>query len=482
MTSTAQRVLGLSSYTAILTIITLLVSLLLPAPATAAGTISEIEPNSTTASAQAVPLDTTIQAGFRRTGDCDNTFYDCDVYRFSATHAGQLLLDLQFADTLGTSSSLRLTVQDSSGAQIYSHEVSSADYDGTRLRKFALFVGAGTFYVTLKARVSGFSTGYVWSQQPYTLSANVTPGVVETESNRTTATADVIGLGQRIAGSTFTPDCNNNFDDCDYYRLQLTSATRLRVDFRFACGLGTDRLYTLSTYDNLGTRLSSTPLYGANCDGAALRAAPISAPAGNFYVLVQSRARGIAQGIKYTLAVSGLFTTTSVPVVEGTVKVGSTLSAKLYGWKPSPTTIRYQWLRNGVAITDAKSSVYKLTIADAGKKISVKITALKAGFVSVGKVSVQKAVPLLTLTTATPTISGTSTVGSTLRANPGAWGPSPVTFRYAWLRDGVAITGATSQSYTLVRADRGKQVRVKVVGSKTGYKSVAKYSASRFIR
>lgn len=56
--------------------------------------------------------------------------------------------------------------------------------------------------------------------------------------------------------------------------------------------------------------------------------------------------------------------------------------------------------------------------------------------------------------TSSPAISGTYSIGSVLTCAPGAWtGTAPVTPSYQWLRDGVAIGGATASTYTLVSAD-----------------------------
>lgn len=74
-----------------------------------------------------------------------------------------------------------------------------------------------------------------------------------------------------------------------------------------------------------------------------------------------------------------------------------------------------------------------------------------------------------TLLSATPTISGTPYVGSTLTASPGTWKPSPVTFTYQWLRGGAPIAGATASSYTLVGGDSGHSVSVSVTGFEVGY-------------
>ena len=71
--------------------------------------------------------------------------------------------------------------------------------------------------------------------------------------------------------------------------------------------------------------------------------------------------------------------------VNGTKKVGQTLTVSATPWLAGsyPTTratMSYQWLRNGVAITGATGSTYKLTSADKGKKVSVKATARRYGY------------------------------------------------------------------------------------------------------
>ena len=76
-----------------------------------------------------------------------------------------------------------------------------------------------------------------------------------------------------------------------------------------------------------------------------------------------------------------------------------------------------------------------------------------------------------TAATGKPAISGTATVGSTLTAARGTivdtdGVPAESTFTYQWIRvDGsseIAISGATSSTYTLVGVDAGKKLRVRV--------------------
>jgi len=69
-------------------------------------------------------------------------------------------------------------------------------------------------------------------------------------------------------------------------------------------------------------------------------------------------------------------------------------------------------------------------------------------------------------------------VGKKLTADPGAWGPGEVALSYQWYRAGAKIAKATSSTYKLVAADRGKKITVKVTGTKPGYTTVSKTSVA----
>jgi hypothetical protein len=181
-----------------------------------------------------------------------------------------------------------------------------------------------------------------------------------------------------------------------------------------------------------------------------------------------------------TAAVTAPKTLTAVPTptVSGSAKVGSTLTASAGTWSPSPVALAYQWKRSGATIPGATASTYKAVTADAGKTLSVTVTGSKTGYTTASRTSAATAtVTGGVLTTAVPTISGTASVGSTLTASPGTWGPSPVTLTYQWRRAGAVISGATAATYTAVAADAGAALSVSVKGTKTGFTSVTKTSA-----
>ena len=86
--------------------------------------------------------------------------------------------------------------------------------------------------------------------------------------------------------------------------------------------------------------------------------------------------------------------------------------------------------------------------------------------------------------TASPTISGTAKVGSTLTANDGTWSNSPASFAYQWQRcasDGTScgdITGASSKTYVPVTGDVGHALRVVVTATNSDGHSAATSGAT----
>jgi hypothetical protein len=170
-------------------------------------------------------------------------------------------------------------------------------------------------------------------------------------------------------------------------------------------------------------------------------------------------------------------TTTPVPTISGSAVVGSTLSAVAGTWVPATDSFTYIWKRGLTVISGASSSSYVVQTADAGQVITVTVTGVKAGYISVSKVSTATVAVVSPFTTAlVPTISGSLTVGSTLTVVTGSWLPAP-TFAYVWKRNGVAISGATASTYRLVASDLGMRITVEVTGTASRYVPTMKSSA-----
>ncbi|MGC3994299.1 MAG: hypothetical protein QM779_09370 [Propionicimonas sp.] len=164
------------------------------------------------------------------------------------------------------------------------------------------------------------------------------------------------------------------------------------------------------------------------------------------------------------------------PTVSGTARIGVTLTAKPGAWDPA-ASLAYQWLVDGVDVTDATSSTFVPRVGDLGKVVAVRVTGSREGYQAVTKVSAptSKVRPLLSLSTKKPKILGTPRIGVTLTAKPGSW-TRGTTFSYQWLVAGVAVAGATQAKFVPDASALGLRVTVQVTGSKAGYTTTTKAS------
>ena len=177
---------------------------------------------------------------------------------------------------------------------------------------------------------------------------------------------------------------------------------------------------------------------------------------------------------------------TGAPTISGTAQVGETLTADTSGIADADgltnVAYSYQWVANGgtsdTDIAGATDSTYILVAADAGRTIKVQVSftddaanaeSLTSAATATVSFAVQQQVANSPATGA-PTISGTAQVGETLTADTSAIadadGLTNVSYGYQWVaNDGTNdtdISGATGSTYTLVAADEGKTVKVRV--------------------
>lgn len=80
------------------------------------------------------------------------------------------------------------------------------------------------------------------------------------------------------------------------------------------------------------------------------------------------------------------------------------------------------------------------------------------------------------LATAKPKLVGAKKVGKKLRVVRGSWGPGSLHFSYRWYRNGHRIAGAAKSTYRLTWADWRKNITVKVVATKPGYRKAVRTS------
>jgi Carboxypeptidase regulatory-like domain len=170
---------------------------------------------------------------------------------------------------------------------------------------------------------------------------------------------------------------------------------------------------------------------------------------------------------------------TKAPELTGTPALGETLSCSQGSWENSPTSYAYKWLRDGVEIAAQTASTYVVVVADEGHGISCEVTATNTAG-STSSTSNVLTVASKPANTKVPEVTGTPVVGETLSCSTGSWSGTPVpTLSYKWLRDGVAIAGATISTYKLQAADEGHNVACEVTATNTaGEKSATSNSVS----
>ncbi|MBE2315655.1 S8 family serine peptidase [Solirubrobacter sp. CPCC 204708] len=165
------------------------------------------------------------------------------------------------------------------------------------------------------------------------------------------------------------------------------------------------------------------------------------------------------------------------PVVSGSAQRGQTLVGTLGTWTGADTAYDYQWQRSTdgttwTNISGATRLTYELAAGDVGAAVRLRVTGTNpdgtAAAMSTPTATVPAAPPV---NTSAPTISGTAKRGSILQGTSGTWSGIGNGWTYQWQRstdNGTtwsSIEGATRTTYTLVAADVGAIVRLRVTAA-----------------
>ncbi|HEY3339329.1 MAG TPA: M12 family metallo-peptidase [Propionicimonas sp.] len=179
-----------------------------------------------------------------------------------------------------------------------------------------------------------------------------------------------------------------------------------------------------------------------------------------------------------TAAVSPGALKAGTPAVSGTPRIGVTLTAKTGTWT-SGTTFTYQWLVAGKVVPGSSAPTFVPRASDKGKRVAVKVTGTKPGYTTATRSSKSssKVRPLQSMRTSAPKVSGKAKVGATLKAKPGKW-TSRAKLTYEWLVGGEVVAGATASTFVPRAADVGRTIKVRVTGTKPGYKMTSRTSKS----
>lgn len=327
----------------------------------------ETENNGTVASADSLAIGTTVTGSSLISGTIDDDFYAIDL-----AADGLLKIQFTFPDNLGTGRVYDVEILDSSGVKLQGFGLYGRNWNGAWLASVPTYLAAGRWYL----RVFSTNSQASWAKT-YSLGLTSTPGLVETENNGSTATADQLPVGSTIAGTSLLA----GGQDEDYYTFTLGTPQRIALGFTFPGGLGAGSAYDLALYNAAGTAVWSTSLTGADYTGAGLASRRFQLSAGRYYLRIYAANSRESWAKTYNLRVD-LALVAATPKISGKAKVGKKLKVKVAAWAPKPVKLSYQWYRSGVAINGAKKTSYKLVKADKRKKITVVVTGSKPGYLS----------------------------------------------------------------------------------------------------
>ncbi len=168
-------------------------------------------------------------------------------------------------------------------------------------------------------------------------------------------------------------------------------------------------------------------------------------------------------------------TSLSAPALAGTPRVGALLTASPGTWSQPDATVTYQWRAGRTNIAGAIASTFQPGLLQQGKRISVRVTASKIGYLpaTVRSVKTSPVQPGVITSTQAPVVTGHAKVDSVLSAAAGAWNPAPSGLPYQWWAGSAPVAGATSATFTPGPAQIGQQLLVEVTAIKDGYAPVS---------
>jgi hypothetical protein len=210
-------------------------------------------------------------------------------------------------------------------------------------------------------------------------------------------------------------------------------------------------------------------------DATALTYTTIAADSGQVltFEVTPASATGIPTGTAATSAGATILNsapTATAVTITGTLRVGEVLTGA-YTFTDLDDDAHgmstFRWLRGGVAIDAATEITYTTVAADSGQILTFEVTPISESGVTTGTAVTSAGATILNSapTASAVTISGTLLVGELLT---GAYTFADVdndaqgTSTFRWLRNGVAIDGATGFTYSTVAADSGQVLTFEV--------------------
>jgi len=211
-------------------------------------------------------------------------------------------------------------------------------------------------------------------------------------------------------------------------------------------------------------RRNGTALSGATSASYTTSATTASDNGAQFTVVISNAAGSITSNA--AMLTVNVPPSIAIQPASQTVTAGQTAAFSVVATGTAP--LSYQWRKNGTAISGATSSSYTTpatTISDNGAQFTVAVTNAAGSITSNAATLTVNAASVAPSITTQPA-SRSVTAGQTASFSVSVSGTSP--FTYQWNKNGTAINGATSSTYTTpatATSDNGAQFTVMVSNS-----------------
>lgn len=164
--------------------------------------------------------------------------------------------------------------------------------------------------------------------------------------------------------------------------------------------------------------------------------------------------------------------TTDLPPTASVVAGGSVDLAVGYDASPAPT-VTWQVRRSGATgwttLSSGAARTHRLEAGAEDDDADVRaVVGNRRGSVTSSTLRLTVQSPAVR-PLGTPLVSGLARVGETLRASGIGWDPVPERTAHQWLRDGVAVPGATGSTYAIRPQDAGRRLAVRVTAGRSGH-------------
>jgi uncharacterized protein YjbI with pentapeptide repeats len=362
------------------------------------------------------------------------------------------------------------------------------------------FDSEGTLYVGYGAGVARFKSLKTFTQTPRpTISGKAGIGAVVTaEAGAWDQNASLsyqwLRDGNIISGATNSTYLVNSDDyghslavqvtgtAIGYSEVSVTSATKLVVAGSFT----SSPVPTVEGNYQTGSTLTAIPGQwdanaalsyawlrdGVEIDGAISKGYVVTGDDYGHDVSVRVTGSAIGYGSIQRTSETGSIGLGTQPVstvqVSGTFAVGQVVTANVFSIVAIAAK-SYRWLRDGSEIDGATSSTYELALADLNHEISVRVTSTSNGYRDATATSSTQSVSLGSITgNRTAQLNETPYAGKTVSVSiEGKLGSESVS--YQWFRDGVAVSGASQETYVLAGSDFKKNISTEVTFRRAGF-------------